>query len=107
MAALASAAAVTFALAHTTSTIVTTTAYSPCSSGTITASGQPVRPGIAAANWLPLGTRIRIWPPAFGRTRYVVDDRVGYGTQLDLYTSSCTAAIQYGRRIEHVTILGR
>ena len=106
MAALARAAVVTFALTQTT-TIVTTTAYSPCSSGTITASGQPVRPGMAAANWLPLGTHIRIWPPAFGRTSYIVDDRVGYGTSLDLYTSNCTAAIQYGRRTERVTILGR
>ena len=86
---------------------VTTTAYSPCSSGTITASGQPVRDGIAAVNWLRLGTRIRVWPPAFGRTLFVVLDRVGYGTSLDLYTSSCSAAIVFGRRLERVTILGR
>jgi 3D (Asp-Asp-Asp) domain-containing protein len=94
-------------VAQSTPTIsVTTTAYSPCSSGTMTASGQHVRAGIAAANWLRLGTRIRIWPPAFGRTRYVVEDRVGYGTSLDLYTPSCEAAIEYGRRVERVTIGG-
>jgi len=93
--------------ASLTASTVTTTAYSPCSSGTITASGQPVRDGIAAANWLRLGTRIRVWPPAFGRTLFVVLDRVGYGTSLDLYTSSCSAAIRFGRRFEHVTILSR
>jgi 3D (Asp-Asp-Asp) domain-containing protein len=86
---------------------VQATAYSPCSSGTITASGQPVHAGVAAANWLPLGTRIRISPAAFGRTLYTILDRSGYGTSLDLWTSSCTAAWQYGRRVEHVTILGR
>jgi 3D (Asp-Asp-Asp) domain-containing protein len=101
------AATVALALAHTSSVLVDTTAYSPCSSGTRTASGTVVRPGVAAANWLPLGTRIRISPPAFGRSVWIVLDHVGYGTQLDLWTSSCTAAVRYGRRLEHVTILGR
>jgi len=93
--------------ASLTAGTVTTTAYSPCSSGTITASGERVHDGVAAANWLRLGTRIRVWPPAFGRTLYVVLDRVGYGTSLDLYTTSCTAAVRFGRRLERVTILGR
>jgi 3D (Asp-Asp-Asp) domain-containing protein len=92
------------ALAHTTSTVVSATAYSPCSSGTITASGQPVHWGIVAANWLRLGTRIRLWPPVLGRTRFQVEDRVGYGTALDIWMPSCAGAIVYGRRTERVTI---
>jgi hypothetical protein len=81
---------------------VTTTAY--CQSGR-TASGAWTQPGIAAANFLRLGTRIRIWPAALGRTTFVILDRIGWGSSLDLWTGSCAAAIQYGRRLEHVTIL--
>jgi len=95
----------TLVLAHAASSIpVQATAY--CQAG-VTASGQWTRPGTAAANWLRLGTRIRVWPPAWGRTLFVVLDRIGYGSQLDLWTSSCTAAWAYGRRLEHVTILAR
>lgn len=86
---------------------VQATAYSPCSSGTVTASGERVHVGIVAANWLPLGTRIRVWPPAFGRTRYVVEDRSGWGTSLDIWTPSCSAAWTFGRRLERVEVLGR
>lgn len=95
----------TLAVAHATASIaVDTTAY--CQTGR-TASGQWTRPGIAAANWLRLGTRIRISPPAFGRSLFVVMDRIGWGTSLDLWTTSCSAALQYGRRLERVTVLGR
>jgi len=48
------------ASAHTTSPwfTVNATSYSACSSGTITASGLPVRFGIVAMNTLPIGTLI-------------------------------------------------
>ena len=83
---------------------VQATSYSPCSSGTITASGQHVRLGIVAMNTVPLGTRIEISPPAFGRSTFTVEDRIGSGTQLDVYSPNCQAAVQFGRRLEHVRV---
>jgi 3D (Asp-Asp-Asp) domain-containing protein len=55
----------------------------------------------------PLGTVITISPAAFGRSRFVVLDRIGSGSQLDIYNPSCRAAIDYGRRTERVRVLNR
>jgi len=85
---------------------VDSTSYSPCSSGTITASGKHTYFGEVAMNTLPLGTRIQIRPAAFGRSTFTVEDRIGSGSELDIYQPSCTAAIDYGRRAEHVRVLG-
>lgn len=77
---------------------VSTTAY--CLNGTM-ADGTYTRRRSAANNYLRLGTRIRIvGHPAGpnGMRRYVVRDRIGYGTTLDLWTETCGKAIQYGRR---------
>ena len=82
----------------------TSTAYSPCSSGTIMADGTPTRPGSAAHNGLALGTRITVRPAPFGRARWTVRDRIGYGTELDLWTASCPGAIAYGRRPVTITV---
>jgi hypothetical protein len=82
--------------------ILDSTAY--CQ-GTTTASGQHVRLGEVAMAGVPFGTRIVVSPAVFGRTRFVVLDRYGYGTQLDFYNPSCSAAIDYGRRLEHVRIV--
>jgi len=87
--------------------VLETTSYCPGSSGEITASGQHVHPGVAANNMLPLGTVIRISPRAFGRSVWTVLDRIGWGSQLDLWSASCTASIQFGRRLERVTVVGR
>jgi 3D (Asp-Asp-Asp) domain-containing protein len=83
---------------------VQATSYSPCSSGTITASGEHVRLGIVAMNTVPLGTHVEISPPAFGRSTFTVEDRIGSRSQLDVYSPSCTAAVQFGRRTEHIRI---
>ena len=85
---------------------VDSTSYSPCSSGTITASGKHTYFGEVAMNTLPLGTRIEITPAAFGRSTFTVEDRIGSGSQLDIFQPSCAAAIAYGRETEHVRILG-
>lgn len=74
---------------------VDTTSY--CLQGRM-ADGSWVRPGSAAHNGLPLGTRITITPPAFGRRRWVVRDRIGWGTTLDLWAPSCSMSIAFGRR---------
>jgi 3D (Asp-Asp-Asp) domain-containing protein len=56
----------------------------------------------AAHNGYPLGTRIWISPAVRGIHRWIVRDRIGYGTQLDLWTPSCSAAVAYGRRTVRV-----
>jgi 3D (Asp-Asp-Asp) domain-containing protein len=74
---------------------VDTTSY--CLNGTM-ADGTWTRPGSAAHNGLPLGTRITIHPPFLGRSRWVVRDRIGWGTTLDLWAPSCGVSRQFGRR---------
>ena len=84
---------------------VSATSYSPCSSGTITASGEPVRFGGVAMNTVPLGTHIEISPAAFGRSTFTVNDRIGSGSQLDIFTPNCQQAIDFGRRMEQVKVI--
>jgi 3D (Asp-Asp-Asp) domain-containing protein len=74
---------------------VSSTCYSQ---GGETASGQQTRPGIVANDFLPLGTWIRLDHPVFGRRSYEVLDRIGSGTELDLFDPSESACIEYGRR---------
>ena len=97
-------AAVVAGIADAQSWRLSSTAY--CEAGR-TASGEQTYLGEAANNMLPLGTRIEINPAAFGRTRFVVLDRIGSGSQLDLFNPSCAAAIQFGRRTERVTVITR
>lgn len=82
------------------------TAYSPCSSGTITASGQPTRWGYVAQNTLPLGTWIELRHAILGSRRFRVMDRIGWGSSLDVWMPSCAAATSYGRRVVHSRVLG-
>jgi 3D (Asp-Asp-Asp) domain-containing protein len=73
------------------------TAY--CLQGTM-ADGTYTRARSAAANHLPLGTKIRLVGRPFlgGMRRFVVRDRIGWGTSLDLWTPSCGSATYWGRR---------
>lgn len=73
------------------------TATSYCLTGTM-ADGTSTRPGSAASNRHPLGTRIRLTRPAHGRKNWVIRDRIGHGTELDLWVGSCGKAIKYGRK---------
>lgn len=79
----------------TTAVATISTAY--CLSGTM-ADGSGVRAGSVAHNGYPLGTRIAVSPPFYGRRRFVVRDRIGWGTELDFWISSCAAARSWGRR---------
>jgi 3D (Asp-Asp-Asp) domain-containing protein len=78
-----------------------TTSY--CLRGTM-ADGSYTRPGSAAHNGLALGTRIWVTPAVNGRHRFVVRDRIGYGTTLDLWAPTCAAAIRFGRRVTRVRV---
>src|ERR1039457_727189 len=48
--------------------------------GSTTASGGPVYLGEVANNELPLGTRIMLDRPVFGRRGYRIEDRIGSGS---------------------------
>lgn len=65
--------------------------------GSITASGGPVYLGEVANNSLALGTRIRLDRPVFGRRDFRVEDRVGSGSELDIYNPSEATCERYGR----------
>lgn len=79
---------------------VEATAYSPCSSGSINASGTHTRQGQIAVNFLPLGTKVRLHIPHSidGRRTFYVRDRIGYGSQTDFFIQNCGEAIRFGRR---------
>lgn len=62
------------------------------------ADGTYTRAGSLANNELALGTRVYVSPPVMGRRRWVVRDRIGYGTRWDFWSASCAAARAFGRR---------
>ena len=78
-------------------TPVNATSY--CQSG-LMADGTNTRARSAASNALPLGTKIRLVGRAGpnGIRLYVIRDRIGWGSELDLWTSSCSDALAFGRR---------
>lgn len=84
--------------------IVQATSY--CLRG-VMADGTRTRRRSAASNSLRLGTRIRLRGHVTGPgglRLYVIRDRIGHGTQLDLWTGSCSTALAWGRRIVRFTI---
>jgi len=68
--------------------------------------GQTATPGVDAylgevavlPGFLPLGTRILLDRPAFGRRRFVVRDHIKEGSELDIFYPSESACDQYGRQ---------
>lgn len=75
-------------------------ATSYCLAGRM-ADGTFVRLRSAASNRHPLGTRIRIvgtHAGPGGLRRWVVRDRIGHGSALDLWAPSCATAVRFGRR---------
>lgn len=81
---------------------VESTSY--CLRGTM-ADGTYTRPGSAAHNGLRFGTRIYVRPAVYGRHRWVVRDRIGWGTELDFWARSCAQARVYGRRTIRMRVL--
>lgn len=87
---------------------VTATAYNSLPEQTdstpfITASGTHVRPGVLAANFLPIGTRVKI-PEYFGDQIFIVEDRMNprYYKRLDIWMESVVDAREFG--VRNVTI---
>jgi 3D (Asp-Asp-Asp) domain-containing protein len=87
---------------------VTVTAYSSDPWQTddtpfITASGTHVRDGIIAANFLPIGTRVRL-PDLYGDKIFIVEDRMNkrYHYHADVWMSETIDAVNFG--VEYTTI---
>ena len=72
----------------------------------ITAAGTKVRPGVVAANWLPLGAKIRI-PELFGDQVFTVEDRMHarMDGKVDVWFSSTNEALRFGTKSARVEIL--
>ncbi len=92
-------------------TRITITAYSSTRDQTdsdpfTTASGTKVRDGVIAANFLPIGTRVRI-PEYFGDKVFVVEDRMSarHWNMADIWMSSRNQAKQWGARYTKLEIL--
>jgi hypothetical protein len=68
------------------------------------ADGTFVRYGSVANNRFRLGTHIRVYPRVFGIRRWVVRDRIGWGTDWDFWTPSCWQARQFGRRYVRIVV---
>jgi 3D (Asp-Asp-Asp) domain-containing protein len=73
-----------------------------------TASGQPVRRGVIAADRrvLPIGTRVRLQAGAYSG-EYLVADTGGAvkGRKIDIWVSSTREALRFGRRPVKLTVL--
>lgn len=74
-----------------------------CPTGNTTASGMWPRRGMVAtiSRSIPFGTRVRIE----GLGTFVVEDRIGHGSEFDIFTPSCSEANRFGRQHRRVTIL--
>ncbi len=71
-----------------------------------TATGNTVRDGIIAANFLPFGTKVRI-PSIYGNKVFVVDDRMHprMVNVVDIWMPSKQAALQFGFANAYIEIL--
>ncbi len=71
-----------------------------------TASGTQVRDGIIAANFLPIGTKVR-FPDHYGNKIFVVEDRTNprYWQHADIWMNTREAAKQWGARYVKMEVL--
>lgn len=69
----------------------------------ITASGTTVRHGVVAANFLPIGTRIKI-PDYYGDQVFIVEDRMNarYYKRVDIWMETKSEAYSWG--VRNITI---
>ena len=78
------------------------TAY--CETG-LMANGHHTHRGAVAANRWPLGTVLRVSDSPYGPGLFTVEDRYGWGTQLDFsMPGDCAGARAWGRRIVRVVV---
>lgn len=77
------------------SRVVSSTAY--CLTSDNAAQRRP-RDGDVAMNGVALGSRWHVVDGPFAGRTLVVADRIGHGSQFDIWMASCDAARDYGRR---------
>lgn len=72
----------------------------------ITASGSHVRWGVVAANFLPIGTHVRI-PDHYGDQIFIVEDRMNarYNVRLDIWMATREEAKKWGVRQVNLEVL--
>jgi 3D (Asp-Asp-Asp) domain-containing protein len=80
----------------------------------ITASGEWVRDGIVAANFLDFGTKIRI-PEYFGEKEFIVKDRMNsrysfpkddsYDGYVDIWFETRSEAVSFGRVLAEIEVI--
>lgn len=72
----------------------------------ITASGTHVRDGVIAANFLPIGTIIKI-PELFGDKTFIVEDRMNsrYWLNIDIWFSEKVLAKEFGLKVVKIEIV--
>jgi len=72
----------------------------------ITASGTHVRDGIVAANFLPIGTKVKM-PELYGDKVFTVEDRMNarYGMAMDIWMPDRQSAKKFGRKHVEVVVL--
>jgi 3D (Asp-Asp-Asp) domain-containing protein len=72
----------------------------------ITASGETVRDGIVATNFLPFNTKIKI-PEIFGNKIFVVKDRMNrrFTDKMDIWFASKDLAKQFGKKKLQVQVI--
>ena len=90
---------------------VVVTAYSSTPEQTddtpfITASGTRVREGIVAANFLPMGTKIKL-PDIYGDKIFVVEDRMHPRKKymVDIWFASYQDAKEFGAKLTYIEVL--
>lgn len=72
----------------------------------ITATGNYVRDGVVAANFLPFGTKIRM-PELFGEKVFVVEDRMHsrFQNSVDIWFADNEEAKKFGKQWSRIEIL--
>ncbi len=74
----------------------------------ITASGTHVRHGVIAANFLRIGTKVKI-PDYFGDQIFIVEDRMNarYTNRIDIWMADRSDAIEFGVRTVAIEIYSK
>lgn len=72
-----------------------------------TASGTSVREGVVAANFLPMGTRIKL-PDLYGDKIFVVEDRMHPRQKymVDIWFPSYSEALNFGAKRTYIEVVG-
>ena len=76
--------------------VISLDSTSYCQAGTM-ADGQETYWGAAAGNEWPFGTRLKILTGRLAGTVVTIADRIGWGSQLDIFSPSCAWSWLYGR----------